>query len=330
MFAIGLMVLAIVGGVLVFRGLRGGRAPAHPRCWQCRYDMRQAPTLRCPECGHEHAEPSELRRSRRRPGLVTLGALLAIGSVGLFWALAQRQPWYTLLPRPVLRLAVRASKPPLPAAPPGSMLPGLPAPSAAGTTAWDYLIWSEQVNQAVRGWAALLEARRDGVPEAELDGLLAAADQIDEVYDRTGGMPHVYGWMLRDAKGSIARDWRAAGTWSPPAAPAPGTVHADTRRWALAELQYDGSDYSHRPDWTTVPPELVEHVLKSDKPERRLWGLKRLDRRRPAPEAARLLPLVEHLAASDPDPKVRSRAEEALYWLRLDHDGRWGKPPEER
>jgi hypothetical protein len=75
-----------------------------------------------------------------------------------------------------------------------------------------------------------------------------------------------------------------------------------------------------------VPTDLLLHMLKSDQARRRWWAVTRLNRKQP--EAERLLPVVESIIKHDPDPKIKSWAEETLAWLRMDHDGRWGKPPE--
>jgi hypothetical protein len=327
MFAALLLAAGIAGLAVALRNVRGGGRAAHPRCWSCGYDMRAAPSLTCPECGHTHADAAALMRAKRNSGRVYGGlALFAVGAMGLAF-MAWRQPWYLLLPRPILRIAAREMAPPLPPAAPGSPLPGLPSRSPASYTPWGWLVWAEQVNRVIRAWSQRLASTPHGVPEAEIDTLLAAADQVEELYDFTGGMPYAYGWTVDDAKEELFHARRRSQSRPASAAPArPGFVPFDTTQWALAELQYDG-DYSHRPDWTTVPVELLEYLLKSNDAKRRAWAIRRLDRRHP--DAARLLPLVEQIIATDSDRAVRSRAQETLYWLRMNHDGRWGTPKDE-
>ena len=90
----------VLGLVFVLLGIFWRPRLASPRCPKCRYDMRGAVSLRCPECGHTACDADALRRRRR------LAPLLAVGLV----TIAAYPGW-----RAVLWSKGRGWSPPLPA-----------------------------------------------------------------------------------------------------------------------------------------------------------------------------------------------------------------------
>lgn len=81
---------------LLYRALIGRRNDGRPRCPKCWYDMTGAPSLTCPECGHDARKASRLRKRRRYPRS-TVAAVLMIGVLWYGWhvrnrVLANREP----------------------------------------------------------------------------------------------------------------------------------------------------------------------------------------------------------------------------------------------
>lgn len=73
----------VLGGVMLFRGLRGRVTDDHPLCRPCGFDLVGLDPLpaRCPECGHELAADSvRVGHRRRRPLLAVSGGLIVLFS----------------------------------------------------------------------------------------------------------------------------------------------------------------------------------------------------------------------------------------------------------
>jgi hypothetical protein len=69
--------LAILAVVLLYLGLFQDRSRGRPRCPRCWYHMTGAPSLVCPECGHDARNPKRLYRTRRRRWAIVLAVLMA-------------------------------------------------------------------------------------------------------------------------------------------------------------------------------------------------------------------------------------------------------------
>ena len=80
--AFGIDVLLVL--ILVYVGCFQDRSRGRPRCPKCWYNMTGAPSLVCPECGHDARHEKRLYRTRRRRGAVTCAAVLALGCVYLW------------------------------------------------------------------------------------------------------------------------------------------------------------------------------------------------------------------------------------------------------
>lgn len=77
-----LLVWALVGIVMLYRGWRGAPTLSEPRCAKCGYDLRGfagAPPTVCTECGSDLGRPHAIRwgANRRRPRLMWTGAAVA-------------------------------------------------------------------------------------------------------------------------------------------------------------------------------------------------------------------------------------------------------------
>lgn len=70
--------LFFAAGVVTWYALFGDRHRRQPLCRRCRYDMIGHTSLRCPECGYEHAGEYELFKPRRHPSLLWLGIGLVV------------------------------------------------------------------------------------------------------------------------------------------------------------------------------------------------------------------------------------------------------------
>ncbi|MBX3385358.1 MAG: HEAT repeat domain-containing protein [Phycisphaeraceae bacterium] len=66
---------AVLGLLLLYRGLLRDRPRGKRRCRKCWYDMTGVPGLTCPECGRTHGEERQLQRRRRYRGVAALGVL---------------------------------------------------------------------------------------------------------------------------------------------------------------------------------------------------------------------------------------------------------------
>jgi len=72
-----LVLFAALTALLLYLGLFQDRSRGRPRCPKCWYNMTGAPSLVCPECGHDARSPRRLHRTRRRRWAVVLAVLTA-------------------------------------------------------------------------------------------------------------------------------------------------------------------------------------------------------------------------------------------------------------
>lgn len=99
MLALGMIAFGVV---VVVRGLYGRRPLGKRRCPKCWYDMEGAPTLVCPECGHDSKVSRNLYRRQRCPALVWAGALVVLaGAAVLVIPAVRKDSWWSLVPTPV-------------------------------------------------------------------------------------------------------------------------------------------------------------------------------------------------------------------------------------
>ena len=78
-------VVAGIAGWLGYRALIGQRGDGRPRCRKCWYDMTGAPSLVCPECGHDAKTADRLHRGRRRHPRAAMLFCLVVLIVTLMW-----------------------------------------------------------------------------------------------------------------------------------------------------------------------------------------------------------------------------------------------------
>ena len=72
-----LVLFAALTALLLYLGLFQDRSRGRPRCPKCWYNMTEAPSLVCPECGHDARTPRRLHRTRRRRWAIMLAVLTA-------------------------------------------------------------------------------------------------------------------------------------------------------------------------------------------------------------------------------------------------------------
>ncbi len=72
-----LALFAALTVLLLYLGLFQDRSRGRPRCPKCWYNMTGAPSLVCPECGHDARSPKRLHRTRRRRWAIALSVLTA-------------------------------------------------------------------------------------------------------------------------------------------------------------------------------------------------------------------------------------------------------------
>ncbi len=96
---------AVAAGVILFgaavigRSIWGDRSRGRRRCPKCWYDMAGAPTLVCPECGHDAVEVAMLYRTRRlrRPAIIGI-AVIVLGGLGLLVTPIRTGAWRAGVP----------------------------------------------------------------------------------------------------------------------------------------------------------------------------------------------------------------------------------------
>jgi hypothetical protein len=105
--------LAAIGAFLLLRSLFWDRSRARRRCPRCWYDMAGAPSLLCPECGHNARSIARLSHTRRRWRRAAGAALLAAAGLTTAEAPAiHRAGWVGAIPSWALVYWAPTSEPP--------------------------------------------------------------------------------------------------------------------------------------------------------------------------------------------------------------------------
>lgn len=293
--------LAVVT-LMVWRG--DGRTDLR-RCPGCWYDMSSATALTCPECGHVVRDVSELRRPRRVATVWMRAVYLAWALLLLIAYFSLPGPWTGKVPRPLLALALAFAAPGPSAAGAGQ---GLPTPNAAlknSASPWERLVWDYQASIALEAWADSVLANKGPITADELARLVPLANQAHDIYRQFGSTIHNEGFRLAAFQLRLAKA-RDASSEDP---------NISLRyEWVLSEMQFEGGDYSHRPDFAWEPDAIILQALSHPDPTVRLFGVDRFARRvhrvvvaptSPMPPGRRL---IEAIAESDADDTVRQRA----------------------
>src|SRR5512134_3701851 len=79
-----LVLFAALTMLLLYLGLFQDRSRGRPRCPKCWYNMTGAPSLVCPECGHDARHERRLYRTRRQRWALVC-AVLTAGGCGYQW-----------------------------------------------------------------------------------------------------------------------------------------------------------------------------------------------------------------------------------------------------
>lgn len=280
-----------------------------PRCW---YDMSATEALTCPECGFTARSAAQLHRPRRvaKIWLRSVAVLWGLLLLALYFQLPG--PWTTKVPRPLLALLLAAAAPP-PAPPPAGPAAALPVPNPIfkdSRSPWDRLVWDYQASIALQAWADAVRAGSGPITAAELSRLAPLADQAHRIFAQFGGTSHAEGISITAVRSRLAR---ARNTATDP--------NVRLRyEWILSELQFEGGDYSHRPDFAWEPDAIILQALQHLDAHVRLFGLDRFSRRihrivvtptSPMPSGR---DLVESIATSDTDATTRQRARAVLEY----------------
>ena len=97
-------------------GFFADRSAGRRRCPKCWYSMDGVPGLKCPECGNDARAEKRLFKTRRQWRLVAGGVLAGlVGFVGTVWTQIRVSGVGSLLPTPVLVLALEVEGWPRPA-----------------------------------------------------------------------------------------------------------------------------------------------------------------------------------------------------------------------
>ncbi|MFZ4575912.1 MAG: hypothetical protein ACOYN0_16085 [Phycisphaerales bacterium] len=304
----------LVAAAVTIRAWRGDGRTDLRRCPRCWYDMSATGSMRCSECGHTAQRESDLnqRRSSRRvyrTGVVVMG-LLAI--VGVYTAIPG--PWTSKFPRPLIRLLLSIA-----AAPPGPPMLNagwlLPVPDTTllnSASAWDRAVWQHQASIAVEGWATSVLATEGPITDEELAKLVPMVDQVRGLWQAAGALPWREAWIIESARQRLASARIAAAN--------------DSNRllrieWALAELQFTGGGYSHRPDFARVPDAIIHQALVHPDSNVREFGITAVGRRvvevvmdptSPIPSARES---VEAMATGDDHPRLRKAAAALVSYM---------------
>lgn len=98
----------LAGLALLYWALFRDRSRGRRRCPKCWYDLRCSESLTCPECGYTAKRERQFFKTRRRWRWVASVLLLGLGSYALWLTpTAQRDGWRSLLPTPVIIVAMR-------------------------------------------------------------------------------------------------------------------------------------------------------------------------------------------------------------------------------
>jgi HEAT repeat protein len=97
--------LGLGGAVLLYMALLSDRARGRLRCPRCWFDMAGAPSLVCPECGHDARTPARLKKTRRRYRIFSAALLLLLAGYAntRVPGLLAGDDWTKVVPGPVLR-----------------------------------------------------------------------------------------------------------------------------------------------------------------------------------------------------------------------------------
>lgn len=310
MLALFIFVAVLLAGItaVAWRGDARTDLRRCPRCW---YDMAAIPSLACPECGFIAPHPRALHQPRRA-SRAWRRALIALWAVYLLFAYASLPGhWTTKVPRPVVRALLHLLAPQPTPARAGS----LPAPNPtlySSRSAWDRLVWQHQATLAFQAWADATLASEGPLSDIELARLIPLADQAHELFRLAGGLSYAEAWLDDRTIDRLARI-RDAARDNPDA-----FLRAE---WALSELQYDGAVPYWRHDFARPPDDLISRALAHPDAPVRLFGLERFGRRahhvvmEPTSPAPPGRTVVEALARDDPDPAVRKRAAEIVWYV---------------
>ncbi len=286
------------------------------RCSRCWYDMGSVSGLRCPECGRTARTEAQLHRSKPRTRWVwasCVGLVLIAG-----WGLVRlpKGGWASVMPRPVVAAALALAAPgPAPASQAGGI--ALPTPTAAfrsSASRWERLVWRRQVSEALQVWTDAVLAKETALTDEEIATLAPLALQAHELYQSTGATLGVDAWAGRGTHDRLRR-LRERGDISP--------AHRMRIEWALAELQYPGAGYGHRPDFARFPDALIVQALQAANVEARRFGVRAFGQRAHEVVNDRTLPFpagwseMKALAASDPDPTLRQQAQSLVEYVQV-------------
>lgn len=302
--------LGVMVGSLLWRG--DGRTDLRrcPRCWS---DMSGTAAMTCPTCGHAARSELELHQPRRiaKPRLrlaVALWAMLLMGA----WCWIPGQ-WAHKVPTPLLVAALSVTAPaPTPTVVDG--MNGLPAPDERlrrSRSSWTRLVWNHQASVALQAWWDAVLAGDGPISDEELSRLVPLADQAHDIHQRSGLMTWGDGVSIDRLRLRVARALRAS---------AGDPDRAIRHAWVLSEMQYEGAESTHRPDFGREPDAIILQALGHSDPRVRLFGVERFSRRVHRVVVARTSPkpagwdLVRAIADSDPDAAVRARASSVLEY----------------
>lgn len=181
---------------------------------------------------------------------------------------------------------------------------------------WERLRVQHAISREISAWAAAVTANHGPVEAAEWPRLTGTAERVHLLYQSTGGLIHGQGWVVFEVKEEISR--RRARNDNPASL-------ALRLEWVLAELQYLGAGYSHRPDWAMMPDAVIMETLAHSDEQVRLFGLERLGRRvhlrvmdatMPMPTS---FAMAERMSESDPSEAVRRRARDLVEYAAAFH-----------
>ncbi|MBS0196004.1 MAG: hypothetical protein JSR77_04530 [Planctomycetes bacterium] len=288
---------------------RGDRRRDLRRCAKCAYDLTAVAGRVCPECGHAAAAESELFRSRRHHRSFLAGLVATIGLAFAAMFNLSQGSWAQRVPRPVMAVLLNFFGAP-PAS--GGTLPAPDPKLKSSSKSWDRLVWAHQAAVGLDAWAKAVLASRGPISDAELAQLVPLADAAHALFAQVGGTFSIEAWPVDRVPDGVARVRAGAANDSELSA---------RLNWVLAELQFDGADYTHRPDFAFVPDEIIQQALGHQDAAVRKFGIDRFGRRLQLALVTRKLPLppglsqVEAIAATDSDAAARRRAQDVLAYL---------------
>jgi len=293
------IIFAIAGLVFFVTGL-ARRNPGGARlCPRCRYDLCASENSTCSECGYRWTDQAELLHRPTRHVRFFAGLVLLVTAFGFsVVAIQNARHWTYYVPDSVLTMLLDKSVE-IPPRARGALLPTPNPDLKRSSDRWKRLVWQQQAALAMNQFLDRV-GRSNGSIE-DIERMVPMAREVHEIYQEQSLTRADDAWVADGVK-QRAREQRDA---------LDGQHDLPLGTWAASELQYFmGNSDTAYPDWIDPPLDIHVALSRSSDPAVRRYALERLTY---LPDA---MPIIERMAEQDPNPHIRTVAQDALIWQR--------------